>query len=277
MLADELNRQDTYLNQHDLIHIPVHPDRNSLFSSVCEAGHLAMTHDELRKKVVEYISLSKNDFKQFLAPEPGDTLEYETFVGEELQEMAESGSWVGFETIMALSRHLGAVIVFTSGGTTDKDAVRTDSFYFGEERPEKHIHIVWASMGFYDPAVSVSDKDVKESDILVGQRHSRSSMQVIRELSEQESRVDVDEGITRRHPSHVCECQMSCECRRWVKKYIFPENTPAPFESVTPFSEKLPTESQYGPLLVKRKKKKTSPPLKPQLLSASMKFRLPPI
>ena len=209
-LADELHRQDTYLNQHDLKRVAVHPDRNSLSAFVCEAGHLPMTHDELRTKVVEYIRLSQNDFRQILSPEPGDTLEYETFVGEELQEMAGSGSWVGFETIMALSRHLGPVIIITSGGTTDNDAVRTDSFYFGEERPQKHIHIVWASVGFYDPAVSVSDKDVNESDILVAQRDSRSCEQLIRERARRRSH----KKEMRRHPSHVCECQVPYECRR---------------------------------------------------------------
>ena len=147
--------------------------------------------------------------------------------------MKKDGSLVGYETIMALSQHLRAVILVTSGGTTDNDAVRTDSFYFGEERPEKQIHIVWSSDGFYNPVVSVSNNDVRGSAVGVGQRDSRSCTHVIHEISEQDSWVDVDDGIMKLHASHVCECQTLCECRRWAEEYIFPHNTPTPTRPVT--------------------------------------------
>ena len=186
-----------------------------------------MTHNELRKKVVEYISLSKADFRQFLSLEPGDTMEYETFLRDVLQVMAENDYWVGYESIMAISRYLEAAILVTSGGTTNIDPVHTNSFYFGEKRPKKHIHIVWVSFGFYDPAVQVwGDIHINVVGTRVAQRDDNSFTRVIRELSEQDSRADVDDGIMRRHPSHVCECQTSCECRHWVKVDTLPPPSP---------------------------------------------------
>ena len=191
--------------------VDVVPDKNCLFAAVCEAGNLAVDSDDLRSKTVEYIFGNMSDFYKFMSKKKDSTLlDSMPSISEELNMMKAGGYWVGYESIMALTRHLGAVILVTSGGTPDNDAVRTDSFYFGEERPEKQIHIVWVSAGFYDAAVPTTG--AAGSQVFVPRR-------------------PVEDNLlphNGRHPSHVCQCKWACECKIWQKVYTFPVNPVEP-------------------------------------------------
>ena len=207
----ELERQDNYLNHYNMKRVAVRPDENCLFAAVWKAGKIAMDIGDLRRETAEYTAGNMNDFYKFMSVKPGGTLlDNMPSISEELQMMKKDGYWVGYESIMALSRHLGAVILVTSGGTTDNDAVRTDSFYFGEERPEKRIHIVWVSAGFYDAAVPTTGV---------------AGSQVFGHRSAVEDNLLPQNG---RHPSHKCQCKWACDCKRWVDVYVFPRDRVEP-------------------------------------------------
>ncbi|KAI0211594.1 hypothetical protein LSAT2_003566, partial [Lamellibrachia satsuma] len=232
---DEFERQDKYLRHYHVRRTPVRPDGNSLFASVRTAGRLDVDSDELRQRTVEYIAGNLNDFNQFMSPDPGRAmLDNMRDIADKLQMMKEDGSWVGYETIMALSRNLGAVILVTSGGSTDNDAVRTDSFYFGEERPEKQIHILWASVGFYDAVLPGLEPELNIYDNADGQQDSRRTLddkgylQLVAKPGRRNSNVCELIGEVgrqpRRYPSHICRCKRSCECKRWQQVYTFPED-----------------------------------------------------
>ncbi|KAI0211583.1 hypothetical protein LSAT2_003554, partial [Lamellibrachia satsuma] len=201
----ELERQDKYLNYYNMKRVAVRPDENCLFAAVCKAGNLAVDSDDLRRETAEYTAGNINDFYKFMSIKQGGTLlDNMSSISEELQMIKAGGCWVGYESIMALSRHLGAVILVTSGGTSNNDAVRTDSFYFGEERPEKQIHVVWASAGFYDAAVPTTGSAGSQVS------NHRSPVEV--------NLLPEDE----RHPCHVCQCKWSCDCKRWHSVHTFP-------------------------------------------------------
>ena len=183
------------------------PDENCLFSAICVAGKLEMDCFDLRSATVDYIAGNMNDFHKFMLAEQGDTMvDSATIMGEEFQMMKYGSSWVGYESIMAISRHLGAVILVTSGGTSDKDNVRTDLFYYGEERPEKRIHIVWVSAGFYDAVVPIT---------------GAAGSQVFAPRRPVEVNLLQENG---RLPSHVCQCKWMCDCKRWHGTHTFPED-----------------------------------------------------
>ena len=198
----EIMRQDRYLQHYKMKRIAVSPDENCLFAAVCMAGKLDMDGHDLRREITEYIMGKMNDFYTFLLTEQyTPKMDVMASMTEELQMMRGGGTWVGYEVVMALSRHLDVEMVVTSGGTSDNDGVRTHSFYFGEERPEKHIHIVWVSAGFYDAVVpSTGGRSVERRPVEINL---------------------VKDG---RHPSHRCQCKWTCDCSRWQSLYNFPED-----------------------------------------------------
>ena len=214
-IDDELDRQDRNLKHFRMNRVAVMPDENCLFSAVCVAGKLEMDCFDLRRTIAEYIAGNINDFNKFMSIEQGGTLlDNMSNIAEELKMMKAGGYWVGYESIMALSRHLGAVILVTSGGTSDNDTVRTDSFYFGENRPEKRIHIVWVSVGFYDAVVPTTGAAGSQ---VFGHRRP------------------VEDNLlpqNKRHPIHVCQCKWACDCKNWQEVYTFPENPAEPASHV---------------------------------------------
>ena len=196
----EIMRQDRNLQHYKMRRIAVLPDEDCLFAAVCMAGKLDMDGHDLRREVAEYIMGNMNDFYTFLLTEQYTTkMDAMASMTEELKTMRAGGTWVGYEVVMALSRYLHAVIVVTSGGTSENDdSIRTHSFYFGEERPEKQIHIVWVSAGFYDAVVPSTGKSAERRP------------------------VEINLIKTGRHPSHLCQCEWTCNCTHWRRLYNFP-------------------------------------------------------
>ena len=131
---------------------------------------------------------------------------------------------------MALSRYLEAVIVVTSGGCPGNDAIRTDSFYYGEERPEKEIHITWVSTGFYHAVLSGSDAHPKLSsqydnvDGWINSNNDSGYFQKCRQESQRYCGSYESIGQMYRHPCHICQCKCMCDCKRWSKMYTFPDD-----------------------------------------------------
>ena len=207
-LAAELDSQDRYLHHYHMQRVAILPDKNCLFCAVCKAGNLNMDWYDLRIATAGYIAGHMNDFHKFMLDRQDSTLlDNMSDIAEELQMMKEGESWVGYETIMALSRHLGVVILVTSGGTSANDVIRTDSFYFGEVRPETRIHLVWVSLGFYDAVVAAPGS--ADATTLARRRPVKTDLL----------------PRTGRRPSHCCDCTWSCDCKRWRQTYTFPEET----------------------------------------------------
>ena len=207
-LVAELDSQDRYLHHYHVQRVAILPDKNCLFSAVCKAGNLNMDWCDLRIAIAGYIAGHMNDFYKFMSDKQHSTLlDNMSDIAEELQMMKEGESWVGYETIMALSRHLGVVVLVTSGGTSANDVIRTDSFYFGVLRATLRIHLVWVSLGFYDAVVpalgSADDKNLA---------HRRPV------------KTDLLPPKGRR-PSHCSDCTWSCD---WRETYTFPEETVQP-------------------------------------------------
>jgi len=210
-LVAELDSQDRYLHHYHMQRVAILPDKNCLFSAVCKAGSLHMDWYDLRTATAGYIAGHMNDFHKFMTDRQDSTLlDNMADIAEELQMMKEGESWVGYETIMALSRLLGVVILVTSGGTSANDVIRTDSFYFGEVRPETRIHLAWVSLGFYDAVVATPDS--------ADDKHLARRRPVKTDLLPRRGR----------RPSHCCDCAWSCDCRRWRETYTFPGETVQP-------------------------------------------------
>ena len=233
----ELQRQDTYLEHFHRNRSPVLPDGNSLFASIQVSGRLPQDADELRRATVEYIAGNLNDFNQFMSPDPSRSmLDSMRDIAEQLDTMKRNGTWIGYETVMALSRYLKAVIVITSGGAPGNDAVRTDSFYYGEEWPEKEIHITWVSAGFYHAVLPVSDAEPKlgtdaepklSSDYdnvydKINCNNDSGYFQKCIQDSQRSCGGYESIGQMYRQPCHICQCKRMCDCKRWSKMYTFP-------------------------------------------------------
>ena len=144
--------------------------------------------------------------------------------------MSKPNSPVGFIAVMALSRLLEAKIIVTSGGKSEIDPLSTKVYYYGDTRPDKTIHIVWVSIGFYDAATPMHDNVDNAPGSFracngLRQRDPNSSVEIIRQFYQLAARDDFDDGTAERPPSHACDCSPT-ECQRWSGEYSFPETVP---------------------------------------------------
>ena len=189
-----------------------------------------MDKNELRQETCQYISNNRFDFTRFVCVVSGDNLEHERVLDDTLKTMSKPNSPVGFIAVMALSRLLEATIVVTSGGTSEVDALVTKVYYYGDTLPDKTIHIVWVSIGFYDAARPMHD-NIDNAPCScracngLGQRDPNSSEEIIREFYHLAARDDFDDGTGKLPPSHACDCSPT-ECQRWSGEYSFEMTVP---------------------------------------------------
>jgi len=188
-----------------------------------------MDKNKLRQETCQYISNNISDFTPFLSVVSGDNLEHERVINETLKTMSKPNSPVGFVAVMAISRLLEAKILVTSGGKSDVNPPNTKVYYYGDTQPDKKIHIVWVSIGFYDAATPMHDH-VDNAPCScractgLGQRDPDSSEEVIREFYQLAARDDFDDGTAERPPCHACDCSPA-ECQRWSGEYSFAKKT----------------------------------------------------